>query len=168
MKITLLLILLSTSVVFAQEKNVSKLIKGYYENVHGADFYGASLDSNKTVNITIGCNLMWVATGIDRGFSTLDMLRSTCVEAIFKTARNIFKQIPESKIIKVYVVTFDDVRDEYGNISGKKKTIKVRLGLTREKANKLNWAHINDLAFASIIESNSKELIKYLDDFEVL
>ncbi len=167
MKTIILLILLSTTTMFSQFKDVSRPVKECLQKVGGIDFYGASLETNGTLHITVGYNSLWDIYNQENGNSLENILFATDFRMIFNPARNIFKKIPDAWMIKVYFATFEDMRDEYGNLKGKKKRILTILSLSREKANLLNWKYVNDLVAASFITPQTKELLPFLDGFEI-
>ena len=150
--------------MFAQHTDVSKLIKRYYGDVNGVDFYGASLEENGNLHISLGYDSGFIITGENDGYSVKDIIFYINLNSIFKPARNIFKKIPNAKSIKVYFVSFEDVRDDYGNLLRKDKKIKCEMELTREKASLLNWTHIEELLITSWGGIGNDELIHYLDN----
>lgn len=166
MKKILIVALLSVGIASAQYRDVSKLLKPLYKEVNGADFYGASIEPNGMLHITLEYNSTWAIIGAGNGYSAEDIMLSVDVSAIFKPARNIFKKLPEAKTMNVYFVVFEEVRDKYGNLSGKNKKILCKLTLTREKDRLLNWGHIDDLLTASFMSPTAKALLPYLDAFQ--
>ena len=98
MKTIILLILLSTTTMFSQFKDVSRPVKECLQKVGGIDFYGASLETNGTLHITVGYNSLWDMYNQENGNSLENILFATDFRVIFNPARDIFKKMPNAKI----------------------------------------------------------------------
>lgn len=166
MKKIITLIIISIATVSSQYKDVSKPIKECLKKESSIDFYGASLETNGTIHITVEYNPTWIMISRSEGRSLENILFFIDFKIIFKHARDIFSKVSEAKIIKLYFASFEEARDQYGNLKENKKKILMMLSLSKEKADHLNWEYVDHLVNKAFLVPQTKELLPFLDSFE--
>jgi hypothetical protein len=107
---------------------------------YGVDLVGGALENNGTVHITFDI------TSIVKANSAKISLQSEYSVGIFHpffySVQNIFAKIPQANYLRMYFAIFSDKRNEYAYTTSVDKVIVVMLGLSKEKAQKLNWDYI--------------------------
>jgi hypothetical protein len=163
--------------LLGQPKDVSKIVKGQFtDNISditfvGSEtkFIGATLDTDDILYITLVMDESYVASSgfvakaYSMNYSPSDTRYEIVLESIFLPARKILEKVPQAWEIRVYFATFDTVRDSYGNNAGVDKKIICYMGLTRDKIQKLNWSHVEELLKG--VKSHHDELLTYLDEY---
>ncbi|KAF0140161.1 MAG: hypothetical protein FD122_2668 [Stygiobacter sp.] len=85
----------------------------------------------------------------------------------FTSVRAILKTFPSVQLVRFYYVTFEKVRNKYGDLLEEIKIIKNMIGITRWAVEKINWEYIEENLKPIMGYGDVDELYDMLDEIYI-
>lgn len=144
-----------------------KILSG--ENVESYDLQiiGACVDEVGTFHLTGKLDGISHLALASLGFDDARIKMIQTLEPFFTSVRAILKTFPSVQLVRFYYVTFEKVRNKYGDLIEERKIIKNMIGITRRTVEKINWEYIEENLKPIMGYGDVDELYDMLDEIYI-